>query len=263
MPDDIDRIIDNELPSVDVRRPVAGPAPKPKPKSKSPSPFLDMDEYGVMRFNGYVIPPEANRIKVIDTKGKIKLRRLGDLQQGDTPSLDDDGLPIIIEGRIGKPPKKLDDAIPPASPMIGDILKIKEGHLRNDPIIQAAENSPESAELLNQVVLAIGEEAASLRFERMEAERRGGDTSTLSMRRVAALKAIGDTWIKRKEQLQSRLIDLESPAFQTLFQYITETFTRAMQSAGLRQELADSVINHFVKMLDDGWKAEAKTRMKE
>jgi hypothetical protein len=83
------------------------------------------------------------------------------------------------------------------------------------------------------------------------------------MRRVAALKAIGDTWIKRKEQIQSRVIDLESPAFQALFQFISETFVRAMQSANVRQELADSVLAQFVKLLDDAWKNEAKSRMKE
>ena len=113
------------------------------------------------------------------------------------------------------------------------------------------------------MVLAIGEEAASLRFERMEAERKGTDTSQLSMRRVAALKAIGDTWIKRKEQIQSRMIDLESPSFQALFQFISETFVRAMQSAGVRQELSDTVIAQFAKQLDDSWKNEAKSRMKE
>lgn len=254
MSDDIDKIIDGEIPSVEAK--------SPSVKVPSPSPLMTIDERGVRRFQGYVIPPEANRIKVIDAKGQVKLRKLEDLQAGDTVSLNDSGLPVFIEGRIGKP-RKLDDLLPPATPMVGDLLKIKEGHLRNDPILQVAESSPESADLLNQVVLAIGEEAASLRFERMEAERRGEDTSQLSMRRVAALKAIGDTWIKRKEQINSRVIDLESPAFQALFQYISETFTRAMQSAGVRQELADTVISQFAKMLDDGWKAEAKSRMKE
>lgn len=256
MSDDLDDILEEEIPSVTAKGSAKGSA-------KSPSPFINVDANGVRRFKGYVIPPEAVRIKVVDEMGKTRLRKFEDLQKGDTPSLNDSGLPIFLEGQIGKPKKEDDGSLPPATPLIGDLLRIKQGQLRNDPILQAAESAPESAEVLNQVVLAIGEEAASLRFERMEAERKGSDTSQLSMRRVAALKAIGDTWIKRKEQIQSRLIDLESPAFHALFQFISETFARAMQSAGVRQELSDTVIAQFAKLLDDSWKNEAKSRMKE
>ena len=251
MSDDVDEILDEEIPPVTVKR-----------ETKSPSPFIQVDANGIRRYKGYVVPPEAVRIKVVDELGKVRLRKFEDLQKGDVPSLNDSGLPIFLEGQIGKP-KKEDDGLPPVSPLVGDLLRIKQGQLRNDPILQAAESAPESAEVLNQVVLAIGEEAASLRFERMEAERKGTDTSQLSMRRVAALKAIGDTWIKRKEQIQSRMVDLESPSFQALFQFISETFVRAMQSAGVRQELSDSVLAQFAKLLDDSWKNEAKARMKE
>lgn len=247
---DVDDILEDEIPAITVKREV-----------KSPSPYISVDANGIRRYKGYVVGPEVVRVKVIDDKGQTKFRKLEELQAGDTPSLNDSGLPVFVEGRIGKPKKE--ETLPPASPLIGDLLRIKQGQLRNDPILQAAESAPESAEVLNQVVLAIGEEAASLRFERMEAERKGTDTSQLSMRRVAALKAIGDTWIKRKEQIQSRVIDLESPAFQALFQFISETFVRAMQSAGVRHELSDTVISQFAKLLDDSWKNEAKSRMKE
>ena len=245
MSDEVDDILDQEL-SIPLKT----------------SPFVKVDAHGVRWFSGHVIPPEATRIQIIDDKGKTRFRKPEDIQQGDTISLNQEGLPIIMEGRLGKP-KKVDDVLPPATPLIGDLLRVKQSHLRTDPIIQAAESTPESSEVLNQVMLAIAEEAASLRFERMESERRGTDCSTYSMRRVAALKAIGDTWIKRKEQINNRVIDLETPAFQALFQFISETFVRAMQNAGLRSELADSVIAQFAKLLDDTWKNEAKSRMKE
>jgi len=130
-------------------------------------------------------------------------------------------------------------------------------------VILAAEATPESAEVLNQVLLAIAEEAASIRFERQEAERNGEETSSLSMRRVMALKAIGDTWIKRKEQIQHAAVDMDSPSFQELFKFISETFSRAMTASGVRQELMDSVFAQFAKMLDDDWKREANSRMTE
>lgn len=228
------------------------------------TPAVVVDQYGVRRFGGYVIPPEAIRIKVLDDKGQTKLRKIEDIADNDTVSLNESGLPIFIEGKIGKPSHKaFENPLPPATSVIGDLLRVKQGQLRNDPVIQAAEATPESSEVLNQVMLAIAEEAASLRFERTEAERKGGDSSTYSMRRVAALKAIGDTWIKRKEQINNRVIDLETPAFQSLFAFISETFVRAMQNAGVRQELGDSVVAQFAKLLDDSWKSEAKSRMKE
>jgi len=236
----------------------------PDPPRKG-NPAFTVEANGVRKFQGYVIPPTAQRVKVLDEKGQIRLRKIEDLRDTDTLSLNDTGLPVFVEGQIGKPPatKKTDDAMPPASPIIGDILRIKQGMLRNDPLIQAAETAPESAEVLNQVLLGISEEVASLRFERMEAERNGEDTSQLSMRRVQGLKAMADTWIKRKEQIQHRGIDLESPAFRAVFEFISETFTRAMQNAGVRQELCDSVTAQFSKLLDDAWMTEAKSRMKE
>lgn len=236
-----------------------------KDGAANPHPVVTVEPNGVRKFQGYVIPASAQRVKVIDDKGATKLRKIEELRASDTLSLNDIGLPVFVEGQIGKPPatKKTDDAMPPASPVIGDILRIKQGMLRNDPIIQAAETAPESAEVLNQVILGLTEEVASLRFERMEAERKGEDTSQISMRRIQGLKATADTWIKRKEQIQHRGIDLESPAFRAVFEFISETFTRAMQNAGVRQELCDSVTAQFSKLLDDTWMTEAKSRMKE
>jgi hypothetical protein len=59
------------------------------------------------------------------------------------------------------------------------------------------------------------------------------------------------------------MIDLDSQPFHLLFQFISETFVKAMQNAGVRQELSDGVVSQFVKLLDDSWKNEAKNRMKE
>lgn len=253
MPSDIDDILGDDLTDL-----MAGP-------SGSGS-AVTTDANGVRKFQGYVIPPSAVRVKVVDDKGATRFRKIDDLVASDTVSLNDGGLPVFVEGQIGKPPatKKTADALPPpASPLIGDLLRIKQAMFRNDPILQAAETAPESGDVLNQVMLGIGEEAASLRFERMEAERKGEETSQLSMRRVQALKTLGDTWIKRKEQIAHRGIDLESPAFQAVFLLISETYARAMQAAGVRQELADSVTAQFSKLLDDAWMAEARTRMKE
>lgn len=214
---------------------------------------------------GYVVPEGALRVRVTDEKGKTCWRRIGDVRAQDTIDLTLQGQPHWMHNQVGRPPvlRSVQDVAPPVNQLVGDLLKVKQANLRTDPVILAAEATPESAEVLNQVLLAIAEEAASLRFERQEAERNGEDTSSLSVRRVMALKAIGDTWIKRKEQIQHQAVDMDSPAFQELFKFISETFARAMVNAGIRQELADSVFSQFAKMLDDDWKNEAKSRMTE
>ena len=169
-----------------------------------------------------------------------------------------------MSGDVGRPKKKneLHDMMPATNPVTAELIKIKAAQVQSDPILKIAGDQPESPEVLNQVILALVEESASLRFERMEAERNGRDASSFSMRRVNALKAVGDTWIKRREQITSQLIDLDSGAFQELFKFIVETFTRAMQSSGVRGEQSDTIVNAFSKMLDESWRSEANRRMK-
>lgn len=225
-----------------------------------------MNDPSVARIvKGHIVPEGALRVRVTDEKGKVCWRRVNEVRDTDTIDLTPQGQPQWMHNPVGRPPTKraVTDVAPPVNQLVGDLLKVKQANIRTDPVILAAESTPESPEVLNQVLLAIAEEAASLRFERMEAERQGDETSTLSMRRVAALKAIGDTWIKRKEQIQNQAVDMESPAFQELFKFISETFARAMTAAGVRQELADSVFSQFSKMLDDDWKREALSRMTE
>lgn len=211
---------------------------------------------------GYAVPDGALRVRVVDEKGAIAWRPIDKVLSTDTIDLTDKGQPQWMFNPVGRPSKKKQiESLPPVTPVVGQLIEIKEAHIRTDPVILAAEATPESPDVLNQVMLAIAEESASLRFERLEAERTGQETSHLSMRRVAALKAIGDTWIKRKEQIQNREIDMESPSFQELFRFISETFARAMQAAGVRQEQADTVFAKFASLLDDEWKKEAKNRM--
>ena len=106
------------------------------------------------------------------------------------------------------------------------------------------------------------EESAALAFERMEAERRGEKTSQISVRRVNALKAVGDTWLKKKEVISSKSIDLDSKSFGIVFGHIAETFRRACDEAGLRPEMTDTIFAEFGKLVDEQeWKTEAIAKM--
>ena len=215
----------------------------------------------IRRLEGYLVPEGALRVKVIEDTGKRCWRKINEYRFGhDSVALDKDGNPQWMTRPVGRP--AAETALEPVTPELGELLRLKAAMMRTDPIVQAAEDSPDSADVLHQVVLGIGEEAASLRWERMEAERKGEDSSTLSMRRVLALKSIADTFIKRKQQLQNQEVDLDSPAFQAILAFISETFALTLQEVGTRKEMVDTIFGTFSKKLDDTWKAEAIRRMK-
>lgn len=213
---------------------------------------------------GCLVPDGAIRIKVIDGTGKRYWRKLEEVKNGtDKPELDSDGRPMYMFKPFHKNEQLESLLPPPASPVVGDLIKVKASQIRTDQIVQIIDTNPESPEVLNMALQGLAEEAASLRFERMTAERKGEDSSQLSMRRTQVLKAIGDTWIKRREQMNNRVIDIDSPAFASLFRYISETIARAMEAANVHQDQIDTVFSKLANMLDDGWKQEARNRMKE
>ena len=79
-----------------------------------------------------------------------------------------------------------------------------------------------------------------------------------------ALKAVGDTWLKKKEILSSKSIDLESKAFKKLFGHIAGTFRKACDEAGVRPELAESIFATFGSIVDDpDWILDAKKAMEK
>jgi|SaaInlStandDraft_4_1057021.scaffolds.fasta_scaffold02420_10 hypothetical protein len=206
------------------------------------------------------LPTGAKRVKVIDETGKQRYRDVGDLAVGDEIQINSKGIPIVM---MGKPGRKRSVELRPANETVAAIIQEKEGVIDTDPILTKAKSDPESPDVLQEIINALGEEQASILFERIQAERRGEETSQLSGRRVAALKTMGDVWLKRKEQLVTRGVDLESPGFKTVFEFIMVTFQEAMAGSNVRSEIIESVFAKVSREVDsDQWAAEAKRRMK-
>lgn len=206
------------------------------------------------------VPDGATRIQVKTEMGKIKYKDIADLADSDEIQVKSDGTPIVM---MQKPGRKKDVTLDPATPEVAEAIRRKNETIEADAILEVARENPESPDVLQQIMLALGEEAASIGFERQEAERKGEETSLISNRRISALKAIGDTWLKRKEQIASRGVDLESPAFKVLFEYIMGTFRGALEDAGLQGEMVETVFAKLASLLnDESWEAEAKRRMK-
>ena len=213
----------------------------------------DLDEY--------LIPAGATRIKVFDTEGKIRWREVGTVREDDRVPLNKDKKPYAMwnqPGRRSKPELGSDE-------YINQNVERKRHSLYQDAIRAMARKDPESPDVLQEVMVAISEEAAALKFEREQAEVRGDKaTVSISLKRVQALKAIGDTWLKRKEMVASGGIDLDSPQFEKLLTYIFETFGLSLEKSGVRGELGEAIFSNLAKALSEKtWKAEARRRMKK
>jgi len=206
-----------------------------------------------------LVPAGAKHILVVTEKGEQKYRKVSELADTDVIQVNKDGIPVVMKGKPGRPQNVV---LSPANPVVAEVVKRKQAAIQQDTVLQAVRTNPEDAGVLHQVVLALGEEAASLGFERQEAEREGKETSNISVRRVNALKALADTWLKRKDQIVSRGIDLGSPAFKSLLQFLLESFREAMRASGERPEMIEAVFARLAQAMNEGWEAEAKNRMK-
>jgi hypothetical protein len=215
-----------------------------------------------------LIPPNAVRVKVQDELGHEKWRSI---ENGFDGILDTDTL-VVLSGKpvtMGSSPgRKRKGTSPSTTPRpinhaVAQLSKQKSSHLKNDRLLNKVSQDIEADEILQLVLVEYAKEAASLGFERYEAERQGKETSAISVRRVNALKAIGELFLKRKEQLADRSIDMSSPAFERLFKFIMETFQEAMNSAGLSGDEVQVVITKLSeRMSDDTWENEARSKMK-
>lgn len=215
-------------------------------------------------------PPDAKRVRVIDGAGKERYRSLPadlvadekyHLRDDDTIALKNNGVPIYTTAGIPGTKKKPRRA--PKDEHVAVIVKDKAKHMKGDPLLKAVNSNPESQEVLHATIRAVATECASLEFERIEAERKGENTAMISNRRISALSKIGDTWLKRMDQIMSKGFDLDSNAFQAVFGFIVETFRESMVEAGVSQDLVKLVFTKAGHKIDsNSWQSEARLRMK-
>jgi hypothetical protein len=229
-----------------------------------------------------VIDPNVARVKVVDDLGKIVWRKPDEVKPTDQVMFHPTtGLPITMNNEPGRKTKTSSSPTSTPSTAVPTIQQAqiamsstqlnianqqlnKISTLMQDKILGNVMTNIESGDVLNSVIEGLAEESASLKFERAEAERKGENTSQLSIRRVNALKAVGDAWIKKKEMLSNQTIDMDSKAFKILFGFLAETFRRACDEAKVRPEMTESIFANFGKMIDaEEWMKEAKARMEK
>jgi len=204
------------------------------------------------------LPSDTTRVQVQNTMGKTKYKSPSEVLPSDTIQFNSAGDPIVMTSLPGRRPQAAPQAINTAT---AAVVQHKEDSMKKDPLLRSVTDDPHSLEVLDGIITGISEEAASLHFERQEADRRGNETSKISLRRVNALKAAADVYLKRREQLSSGVVDLDGPAFEKVFLFIIETIRNSMTESGVPYEQVDALFSKVAKQFDAGWQAEARVRM--
>ena len=203
------------------------------------------------------LSPEVKRINVLRANGSKKWIDPVDIEDTDLLVLKPDGTsPKVMFTEPGRPsnPK-------PLTAQVGNNITAKTHTIGRDSVVKIVSADPESPAVLDSVIQGLAEESASLKWERLQAEARGDDTSQYSVRRGRLLTSIGDQWLKRRDVSSSRVVDLESPAFKALFLHMVDTFRGAMQDAGMRQEMSDRVVAKFGAKMGPEWEKSARDVM--
>jgi hypothetical protein len=208
------------------------------------------------------LPDGVRRVQVIEPSGKQTYKRPDDVDVvRDQIMIASDGTPICMRGKPGRKPKA---QLNPVTPQIAEVEQARQAHISQDPLRNVARKDAESDDVLNSIIAAMADEAAAIEFERSEAARHGQDTANHSSKRARVLKGMADTWLKRKQQIDGGIIDMDSPAFSVLFAMILETFKGAMRDTGTRPEHIETIFVKLVAELgEDSWREEAKARMKD
>lgn len=238
---------------------------------KKPS---ELEETDVVQFH-----PETGDVMVMyNTPGRPSNKKeIQFIGAGDEPipDVDEDGNPIVGDDLPFEPdaPKTIEEkhgglplvpTLSKAELALKALAERKRKTFKRDLVMKTAVHNSESSKLLDAVMIGLAEEATNIKFEKEELERKGESTAALSHRRIMALKAVSDTWLKKRELMTGSggAIDLGSKEFQALFGFIAETFRTACDDAGARPELIDTIFASFAESISDqDWTAEAKARM--
>ncbi len=210
------------------------------------------------------IPSEVSRVKILNYAGQEKWRDPKELEADDKIVVQNGAL-CFMYGKPGR--KSTQQAEEDFSPLTEDAeeeSRARQSFFDRDSILTKTLKDPGGDNVLEAILKGLAEEQASLAFERKTLERRNGPISQISLRRVNALKTMGELWFKRKEQLQTKEIDLSSEEFASLFRFINETFINAMTRSKLESDTIAVVKGELQALVnEESWVATAKKRMKD
>jgi len=223
------------------------------------------------------LPLEISRIAVTTKEGEVKYRKVEEVELEDVLMFNKSNQPVVMRGKAGRPSDLPTLDLPSLQdtsnfvPLPNRLKKRKDLvvaqtpqptalNYQNDRVLAQVSQDPESLDVLHSVMMGLAEEAAAMAQARVSLEAQGKNTSNVSSKRVSALRAIGDTWMKRKEQLGGKGIDLEGLAFKRVFGFTMETFRKALTQSNIRPEQIEVIFAKLANLMGDDWVTEAKKR---
>lgn len=219
------------------------------------------------------MPPDAKRVHVREEDGTIRWKPLSDVKDSDAIVFKN-GKPMTMKSHPGRPTNNRPTLVPPmglptglGQPIAPEITRNfdrKKKSVSSNHLYQQICTDPYDDGILSQIMKELAEEAAALKFERKRADQTGKDPIALSVRRVATLQSMTDTWFKRREQMATKAVDLKSPAFGRLFSYIVDSFVECMEKAGVQEATASNVTLELSRLFKENkdWEAGAKEAMR-
>lgn len=158
-------------------------------------------------------------------------------------------------------PRKV--GLPAKDKVVEVIQKKREKMLESDELTNILKEDPDSLDVLDQIMIDMAEEAAALKFERTEAERNGVETTTISSRKVTALKTTAEIFLRKRDALVEQSFDFKSKRFQRFMEWIFKVYREAAITSGLRAEQISILFDHLAKIFEDErWQQEAMDYIK-
>lgn len=207
------------------------------------------------------LPAGTIRLQVISPDGKQGYKRPEEIDTDfDEIPLSTEGFPIVMKGKPGRP---LKSSLPPVTPMVAQVSQVRDDHMESSQVTREVEKNPDGEDTFNLILKGMADEAASIEFDRMEAQRNGLDASDHATKRARILKAIAELIMSRKKISDGGTVDMDSPAFQALFKQLLQTFRAAMEESGLHPEHVETIFSKLVSKLGEpSWKEDAKNKMR-
>lgn len=146
--------------------------------------------------------------------------------------------------------------IRPTSAEAEQLQKNKKRHMENDSLVQAISKNPDSLNMLDIVMTELAKESSSLDFERLEAERKGEDTTNISSKKIGALKAVMDTYFKKRETIVNDMFDFKDKKFEKLFEFFLIKFRNSCEKADMSPEAIQDLFRIAGEEFSD-WQKEA------
>lgn len=139
------------------------------------------------------------------------------------------------------------------------LVERKTRFVENDPIMRVVDSQGDTLAVLREIKREIAREAASLNFERLDVERKGKDASSISVRRIEALRRVADIELKIRE-MDQHSINLSGEKMQKVYALWVEIMREIAQDV-LSEEVMDLFFNRFATAME-GWEERAQEALR-